>query len=114
MADITFASLAEEYAQKIKATVKRTSLTKTAMFLTEATQYQVFNELKEISEDIKKYSQGGKELTDDQLKIIFKIVGEKLGLKEPGKVYLMIKEASNDNFVALANYWATFYEEIVL
>jgi len=111
----TFDSIAEEYALKIKNSVKKSGLTKSASLLTESSEQKVFvNALKEINEDVKKYSVEGKSLTESQKEDIFNRVGSKLGLSKPEKIYLMLKEASNDNFVALANYWASFYEELEL
>ncbi len=111
----TFDSIAEEYTLKIKNSAKKTSLEKSASLKIESIQKDTLVlTLKEINEDIKNYSIEGKPLSETQKQDIFRRVGNKLGLSEPDKVYLMLKEASNDNFVALANYWSNFIDEIEL
>ncbi len=111
----TYDEIASQYADKIKSAVKTSGLTKSASLITESTKRsKIINILKEISNDVQKYTKDNKPLSDADKEFLFELVGKKLGLSKPDKVFLMVKEASNDSFVALANYWAQFYEEIVL
>ena len=111
----TFDEVAEEYSIKIKKSLLESGLTKTASLLTESWQRDVFvSNLKEIAVDIERYTANGLPLTNVQKEKIFRLVGKKFGLMDTNVVYGMIKEASNNNFVALANYWAIFRKEAKL
>lgn len=111
----TYDEIASQYAEKIKSAVKGSGLTKSASSITESVKRdKIVNVLKEIFHDINRYKKDNKPLSNSDKENIFKLVGKKLGLSRPEKVYLMIREASNDQFVALANYWSQFYEEIQL
>lgn len=103
------------YAEKIKSAIKTSGLTKSASIINESTKrVKVISVFKEISNDIKTYTIDNKPLSETEKENIFKKVGNILGLSKPEKIYLMIKEGSNDEFVSLANYWAQFFEEIKL
>jgi len=111
----TYDEIASQYAEKIKSAVKSSGLTKSASLITEATKRdQIINLLKELASDVKKYRSEDKPLSEANKEYLFELVGKKLGLSKPDKIYLILREASNDQFVALANYWAQFYEEIEL
>jgi len=115
----TFDELSQRYSSQIRAAASENPITKSAGYLTESEKRQrkqqnVAAILKQINEDLKQYTIDGKPLSEDQKSRILKSAAEILGLKRPEALVLMIKEASNDNFVALANYWATFFAELKL
>ncbi len=115
----TFDEISEDYSKRIRAAASESSLSKSAAYLTESEKQQekqrnVTAVLKQINEDLKGYTIESKPLSEDQRNRIIKGAAVVLGLKKPDSLVLMLKEASNDNFVALANYWAAFFAEMKL
>lgn len=115
----TFRDIADDYSSKIRSAISETSSTKTAGYITESEmqrnkQNNVVAVLKSINADLKGYTVDGKPISDAQKAQIIRLAAEVLGLKIPENLVYMVKEASNDNFVALANYWAAFFAEIKL
>lgn len=107
--------LAEDYKNRIKTELKRSPMLKTeAVIKDSAERDRIVNLLKGIWKDLNKYEEDGQPLKESTKEEILTLAGKKLGLKPPRKLYVMIKESSNDNFMALMNYWADFFSEVEL
>ncbi len=115
----TFREISEDYSRRIRSSISESSFAKSGSLMKESERQQekrrrIFAVLKEINVDLMRYTIDNKPLSDEQKHQILKVAAEILGLKRPDTLVIMVKEASNDNFVALANYWATFFAEIKL
>jgi hypothetical protein len=120
----TFDELAERYAQQIRIAARADRPPKTAsvkiesaMAKTDSTSIKgarLVGALKTVDENLDGLvlSDTRKALTEEQRTDILRQTGIKLGLKKPERLYLMVKEASNDNFVALVSYWDAFFAEL--
>ena len=111
----TYDEIASQYAEIIKSAIRKSRIIKSASLVTESKEREeLLNNLKEIFNDVNIYVKEDKtKLTDSDKDYIFNLVGKKLGLSNPEKVYLIIKEASNDRFIELLTYWNQFYKEIL-
>ena len=104
----TYGELSRKYAEKVSSAAKRTHLTKSARFITESQkQDKLVAALQEIWRDLERYR-----ISDEDRDTILRMAGRELGLEDPGTFVILVKEASNENFVALANYWSTFFAEL--
>lgn len=109
----TYDEIAAEYKNRVQQELGRSSALKTSAAVTESSRRQrAASVFTEIWQDLSQYTKHGLPLDEPTKKQILAITGQKLGLVRPETFYIMVKEASNDNLVALVNYWDAFFSEL--
>ena len=105
---------ARKFAEEITNSVKRSNFTKTAS-ISESTIKKAFMEKDPVLETLKtiNITLAAKSLfhTED-VDIIISKTAELLGLSEPKQLEVILKEASNQNALALSNHMSQFIQQV--
>lgn len=118
MATYTYKEIAEKFAQKIRNGAKQTELKESSSVtvIKEAFSKRdpILEALKSIKNDLDGYvySETKKPLSEDDKRDILKQAGEILGLSKPADLIYIVKEASNENAIALLTYISQFINDL--
>ena len=104
----TYGELSQQYARSIKSAASSAIQRKSAGLITEAEKRRrIIVSFQEVRSDLNKY-----DLTDSGRNSILRLTAQNLGLANTDSFVILVKRASIDNFVDLADYWDQFFAQL--
>jgi hypothetical protein len=108
--------LAERLADKIVAAAREDRSRGIPAVYESVRRSSVASSLKEINEELGRLIIPAlqRPLTPSERSDVVLRIGKALGLRDPSKLDFLMKQASNDAFIELTEYWDRFFRELGL